>query len=88
MVCCTELLTLYRPLQRRSRLVRSWRLALIQRIIGIVIQSVDFVLVDALIADLNPSGEGPACAQFFDSIIDGLSRRRETPVIGVSSSAP
>jgi C4-dicarboxylate-specific signal transduction histidine kinase len=35
----------------------------------------------------GPRGEGPACAQFFDSVTYGLSRCRETPVIGVSCSA-
>ena len=59
-----------------------------QRVIIIVIQSVDFVLVEALITDLHPSGEGPEGAQFFDSIADGLSRCRETAVFGVTASAP
>jgi hypothetical protein len=55
---------------------------------AIVIQSVDFVLVEALITDLHPSGEGPECAQFFDGVMDGLSRGRETAVFGVTPSAP
>jgi hypothetical protein len=45
-------------------------------------------LLETLITDLHPSGEGPECAQFFDSTADGLSRCRETPVFGVTASAP
>ena len=55
---------------------------------SLVIQSVDFVLVEPLITDLHPGAEGPARAQFYDSVVDRLSRCRETPVIGVASSPP
>jgi hypothetical protein len=44
--------------------------------------------VEPILSNLHPGAEGPACAEFFDSITDGLSRCRETPVIGVSSSRP
>ena len=60
----------------------------LQRIIAVVIEALDLVVVEALIPNLHPGAEGPARAQFFDSIMDGLSRCRETPVIGVSSSPP
>ena len=68
--------------------VRLLSLRFTQRIIAIVIQPVDFVLVEALITDLHPSGEGPECAQFFDSVMVGISRRRQTAVFGVTPSAP
>ena len=68
--------------------VRLPSLRFTQRIIAIVIQSVDFVLVEPRITDLHPGAQGSACAQFYDSVVDRLSRCRETPVIGVSSSAP
>jgi hypothetical protein len=53
----------------------------------LVIQPIDFFLVEPRIANLHPSGEGPACAQLFDSITDGFGCRRKTPVVGVSTSA-
>jgi hypothetical protein len=64
---------------------RTQRLA--QRVIVIVIPLLDFVFVETLITDLHRSGEGPECAQFFDSIADGLSRCRETAVFGVTAFA-
>jgi len=67
---------------------RSVTQRLTQRIITIVIQSDYFVLVEPLITDLHPGAEGPARAQFYDSVVDRLRRCRETPVIGVASSTP
>jgi hypothetical protein len=39
----------------------------------LVIQPIDFFLVEPILSNLHPGAEGPACAQFFDSITDGLS---------------
>jgi hypothetical protein len=58
-----------------------------RRIINIVIQSLDFVAVEALIADLHPYTEGPECAHVLDGITDGLSRCCKTTVAGVTPCA-
>jgi hypothetical protein len=36
-----------------------------------------FVAVEPILFDLHPGAEGPTCAQFFDSITDGLSSYRK-----------
>jgi hypothetical protein len=47
----------------------------------LVIQPIDFFLAEPILSNLHPGAKGPACAQFFDSITDGLSRCRETSVV-------
>jgi hypothetical protein len=39
----------------------------------LVVQPIDFFLVELILSNLHPGAEGPACAQFFDSITDGLT---------------
>jgi hypothetical protein len=85
-----RVLALFCLLQKRLRLIvhvalHSLRSA--HRTITIIIQSVDFVLVEPILSNLHPSGEGSECAQFFDGKSDSLSRCGETPVFGVAASA-
>jgi hypothetical protein len=46
-----------------------------------VMQPIDFFLVEPILFNLHPGADGPACAQFFDSIANGLSRCRKAPVV-------